>query len=265
MPKISVIMGVYNGEKYLHDAIDSVLNQSFKDFEFIICDDGSMDNSIKIIENYKQNDKRIVLLQNSKNIGLAATLNKCIGVSNGEYIARMDCDDISLPDRFYKQVKFLDNNKNIAIVGGHANLFSETGIFGVRKMYGEYTNINVFKKNFFIHPTIMMRRNCLLSVGGYTESKYTYRTEDYDLWCKFCEKGYKGFNIDEILLNYREDKNAYSKRKFKYRIDAFRLRVYWFKKLKIPFKYIIYLFKPLIIGLLPTLIMEKYHVLKSKN
>ncbi|WP_433745215.1 glycosyltransferase [Falsibacillus pallidus] len=265
MPKISVIMGVYNGEKYLHDAIKSILNQSFKDFEFIICDDGSTDKSVNIIEHYKKNDKRILFLQNDKNIGLAATLNKCITVADGEYIARMDCDDVSLLDRFNKQVDFLDNNKNIALVGGNANLFNDKGIYGIRKMEGEYTRLNVFKKNFFIHPTVMMRKKSVVSIGGYTESKYTYRTEDYDLWCKFCEKGYKGFNIDEILLNYREDETAYRKRKFKYRVDAFKLRVYWFKKLKISYKYVIYLFKPLIIGLLPTLIMKKYHVLKSKN
>ncbi len=264
MPKISVIMGVYNDEKYLSDAIDSILNQSYKDLEFIICDDGSTDNSVNIIKKYQKVDKRILFLQNKKNMGLAASLNKCIEISTGEYIARMDSDDVSLPERFEKQVEYLDNNKHIALIGCNVNLFDDNGNYGKREVNREYTKVNVFKKNYFIHPTVMIRRNVLLSVGGYTVSNYTYRTEDYDLWCKICEKDFLGYNLNETLLNYREDKNAYKKRKFKYRIDAIKLRRIWFKNLNISLKYFPYVYRPLVVGLIPTFIMRRYKRQKFK-
>ncbi|MEC2159784.1 glycosyltransferase [Virgibacillus halodenitrificans] len=265
MPKISVIMGVYNGEKYLHDAVLSILNQTFKDFELIICDDGSSDKSLEIINDFRKQDKRVVLLRNQRNIGLASSLNKCIEVAKGKYIARMDCDDLSLEDRFEKQVVFLENNPDIDIVGGQVNLFDGDGIYGVRKLEHSYNKINVFKRTFFIHPTVMMRREILISVGGYTVAPYTYRTEDYDLWCKLCEKGYKGYILNEILLNYREDKNAYSKKKFKYRIDSLRLRRKWYKKLNISIKYSPFIFKPIFAGLVPRLIMHRYHKWLSRK
>jgi glycosyltransferase EpsE len=265
MVKISVIMGVFNGEDYLSEAIESILNQTYGDFEFIICDDGSTDKSINIIDNYYRSDNRIVLIRNEINMGLAASLNKCIGLAKGEYIARMDCDDISLTDRFEKQVSYLENNTTIDIVGGCANLFDENGIYGSMKPGKRFTRINVFKNTFFIHPSVMMRRDVLLSVGGYTVAPYTYRTEDYDLWCKLYEKGCNGVNLDEVLLNYRQDRKSYSKRKFKYRIDAFRLRRIWYKRLKIPLKYMIYIYKPIFVGLIPIPIMRLTHRFLRKS
>ena len=116
MPKVSVIMGVHNGEKTLSRAIDSILNQTFSDFELIICDDFSTDATYKIMKSYALKDNRIIILKNERNLGLAASLNKCINISKGEYIARMDDDDISYSERFCRQVDFLDHNHKYAFV-----------------------------------------------------------------------------------------------------------------------------------------------------
>ena len=264
MPKVSVVMGVYNGEKYLSEAIESILNQTFMDFEFIICDDGSSDRSAQIIENYAKRDKRILFLKNNVNTGLAATLNRCIEISKGEYIARMDCDDLSIKDRFEKQVQYLDHHKEIDIVGGAVYLFDEKGIYGLRRNKSKFNKVEVFKRSFFIHPTVMMRKNMFLSVNGYTVSKQTYRTEDYDLWCKICYYGFRVTNIDDVLLYYREDRNAYRRRKFRYCIDEMYIRYKWYKELEIPKYYFPYIIKPLVAGLIPKRMMEKYHRHKYK-
>jgi glycosyltransferase EpsE len=127
----------------------------------------------------------------------------------------MDCDDLSIKDRFEKQVQYLDHHKEIDIVGGAVYLFDEKGIYGLRRNKSKFNKVEVFKRSFFIHPTVMMRKNMFLSVNGYTVSKQTYRTEDYDLWCKICYYGFRGTNIDDVLLYYREDRNAYRRRKFR--------------------------------------------------
>ena len=118
-PKISVVMAVYNGERHLREAIDSILNQTFADFEFVIIDDASTDRSGRILQEYAGKDKRIVIIGNETNMGLSKSLNKGIRLTKGEYIARMDADDISFPDRFEKQVKFLDDHNDIGILGTH--------------------------------------------------------------------------------------------------------------------------------------------------
>lgn len=128
MPEVSVIMGVFNSAKKVGVAIESILNQTFTDFEFIICDDASTDNTYETIKEYAGKDKRIKLLKNEKNLGLAGTLNICLESARGKYIARMDDDDFSHPQRFEKQIKFLDENPEYAIVGTSKNYFDENGI-----------------------------------------------------------------------------------------------------------------------------------------
>lgn len=259
MTKVSVIMGVYNGEEHLSKAINSILNQTFKDFELIICDDGSKDNSLQIIEGAQAKDPRIKLIKNMKNKGLAASLNECLKLSKSQYIARMDSDDISHNTRLDKQINFLEKNPQIAVLGGNALLMNESGIYGERKIKNNFNKVNVFKRSFFIHPTVMIRREALEKVGGYTVAEHTYRTEDYDLWCKLVEAGYKGHNLNDFLLDYREDSNSYSKRKFVYRLDAYKLRKEWYKRLEIPLIYKAYIYKPIIAGLIPTKLMEIWH------
>ena len=122
-PKISVVMPAYNAENYIREAIDSILAQTFRDFEFLIIDDGSTDHTVEIIRSYS--DSRIRLYQNERNMGVAATLNRGLDLARGEYIARMDADDISLPERFAKQAAYMDAHPDVAVCGSNIILFSE--------------------------------------------------------------------------------------------------------------------------------------------
>lgn len=259
MPKISVVMGVYNGAKWIETAIESVLNQTFTDFELIICDDGSTDNSIDIVQNFVAKDNRVKLLKNTKNLGLAPTLNKCLEAANGEYIARMDDDDVSHPNRFEIQVEFLDSHPEYAIVGTSRNMFDNSSTWGKEVVDGERTKLDIYLGRCFVHPSVMMRRKALNDVNGYTTSFETERTEDFDLWCKLYEKGYKGYNLKDILLDYYESRDSYRKRKYKYRVFEYRLKKKWRKRLGIPIKYCFFAYRPLIIGLIPTKLHIKYH------
>lgn len=259
-------MGVFNGEKHLSRAIESILNQTYKDFEFIICDDFSSDNSRSKIEEYAAQDDRIVFLKNKSNLGLAATLNRCIEVSKGNYIARMDDDDISLPERFEKQIRFFEKNTSYAIIGGAINLYDEHGVFGKRIPKERPNKIRIFKGSAFIHPTVMIKKSALIEVKGYTVANHTRRTEDYDLWCKLTLAEYVGYNLQEVVLNYFEGKDSYKKRKLKHRIDSIKLRSLWWKKLNIPTGvYLKTIIRLIISGLLPNVIIRKYHILLNKK
>ncbi|WP_409344184.1 glycosyltransferase family 2 protein [Paenibacillus sp. MBLB4367] len=199
MPKVTVLMPVYNGERYLRESIESILNQTFTDFKFLIINDGSTDKSVEIIEEYK--DSRIQLIHNSNNIGLIATLNKGLDLSEGDYIARMDCDDISLPRRLEIQVNFMDNNNDISVCG--------TGIEIIgHKSFSPYIVSNYNKiKNYLVvddcitHPTAVLRTAVIKENQYYFDKNYVH-AEDYEYFQRISEK-YKIENLNEILLQYR--------------------------------------------------------------
>lgn len=200
MPRISVIMPVFNGEKYLREAIDSIIQQSFIDWELIIINDGSNDNSENIIKSYT--DTRICYYKNENNIGLIATLNKGIDRCKGKYIARMDADDISEKDRFNTQFTFLEKNKEYAMCGSYAKVIdeknNETGkILNLQKDC--FLRINLLFSVPFIHPSVMIRSDVLKQ--NYFDSEYKY-AEDYELWCRIANN-YKIANISDYLLRYR--------------------------------------------------------------
>ena len=193
-------MGIYNCASTLQEALDSLYTQTFQDFEIILCDDGSKDNTYEIaLENQKQHSN-IVLLRNECNMGLNKTLNNCLAVAKGEYIARMDGDDISLPTRFEKEADFLDTHSEYAIVSTPMIYFDEQGEFrrGVVKnqMPGKYDFI---KGSPFCHAPCMVRREAYLAVNGYSEDKRLLRVEDYHLWFKMYAAGYRGYILLEPL------------------------------------------------------------------
>jgi len=200
-PKVSVVMSVYNGEKYLREAIESILNQSFREFEFIIVNDGSTDKTTEIIGSY--NDSRIAIINNEKNIGLTKSLNKGLKIVKGEYVARMDADDISLPERLEKQVKFLDSHKNVGLVGAPPILIDERGN-GLRlikmKTKSEEIKKGLWKGNQFCHGSVMFRKECLEKAGFYREEFKT--AQDYDLWLRISEF-WNIANLKEPLYNLR--------------------------------------------------------------
>lgn len=265
MPKISVIMGVYNSKSIilLKKSIESILNQTYSNFEFIICNDCSTNDEIKkILLSYSKKDSRIIVIENKKNMGLAYSLNNCLNYCKGEYIARQDDDDISLKDRFEKQINFLENNNSIDFVGSNILLINDTGIWG-KQILKEKPGIDDLKYGCsFAHPALMIKKRCFDSVNGYTISKMTRRTEDYDLYFKLHINSYVGVNIQENLYLYYESKYTLSKQKFKYRIDEFFLRIHWFKKTHCLMKNFIYIFKPLFSGIIPNNIRLKQKIAK---
>ncbi|MFV8341107.1 glycosyltransferase family 2 protein [Flavobacterium sp. XS2P39] len=180
--KISVLMSVWNGERFLHQAIDSILNQSYNNFEFIIINDGSFDDSEKIILSYK--DPRVVYLKNDINIGLAASLNKGIQIAKGKYIARMDDDDLSHKDRFKIQLEFLENNPNIGVLGTIAKYITEENEYITTTALPE--NDKEIKKKlplfWFHHGSVVIRKEFLIECGGY--DSWCKRIEDLLLWNK---------------------------------------------------------------------------------
>ena len=262
VPRISIIMGVYNGERFLREAIESILKQTYSDFEFIICNDCSTDNSMEIIQEYLNLDKRIIVLNNEVNSGLAASLNKCLQVARGEFVARMDCDDSSLPNRFEKQLEWLHNHENVCVVGSAVEYIDDNSHVYAKQIieeiqFFELKDVVCFSR--VVHPSVMMRREHIIEVGGYTVNELTSRAEDYDLWCKLCEKGYVIANIPQILFQYREDESNIVRRKYKYRIQEARLKGYWIHKAQRPFREYFYAIKPLLIGLIPGCIYRGLH------
>ena len=198
-PKVSVIMSVYNGEKYLREAIESILNQTFTDFEFIIVNDGSTDNSLEIIQSY--NDERIRIINNEKNIGLTKSLNKALKQAKGEYIARQDADDISLPNRFEEQMGYFEEHQEVVLLGTTVYLIDENGkIVGKRIVLAKPTIKDIFKENHFNHGSVMFKKEIVNQLGGYNELiRYS---QDYELWLRIA-KSYEVRNLTQLLYKLR--------------------------------------------------------------
>lgn len=252
-PLVSVIMGVHNGERFLAEAVASILDQTMADFEFIICNDGSTDKSAEILKTCAAADRRIVLLENERNMGLAATLNRCASAARGEFIARMDCDDRALPERFACQMQWMQRYPETDVLGTGAEYMDDYGA-----VYGRYvppaarvfTMTDVLRGGCVMHPTVMMRAQTLRRVGGYTVNELTTRAEDYDLWCKIAAGGGTIAVLPQVLFQYREDQSNLVRRKYKYRVQEARLKCHWIRRYGRASD-LLYAVKPLLVGLLP--------------
>lgn len=236
MKRVSVIMGTFNGKNRIDHAIESILNQSYDNLELIICDDCSTDGSFEYLKEKYGNDKRVKLVQLEQNSGLSSALNRCIALSEGEYIARMDDDDISHADRLSKQIEFLESHNEVSWVSCNINYFDDDGVFGCSSSPQKImTKEEVYAHGGFVHPTVVIRREALSEVNNYTVSKLTRRGQDYDLWCKLYAAGHKGLVMGEVLYDYYESRSSIKNRKIKYRIDHIRVKYAWRKKLGLPF------------------------------
>jgi len=265
-PKVSIIMGVYNCENTLHEAIDSILNQTFQDWEFIICDDCSTDGTYQILEEYKQQyPNKFIILSNSQNSHLAASLNHCLQYASGEYIARMDGDDLSVPCRLEKLSSFLDAHQEYQVVGSQMIMFDEKGDIGVKEIQEFPDKYTMRKKTPFTHATIMMRKYAYDALNGYCVCTETRRCEDAELWFRFFEKGFSGCNLQEPLYKVREDQKAFRRRQLRYGIDLLKICWKGFRMLNYPFYYYIYIIKPLISSIMPAFIMKTYHELRARS
>ncbi|MYL30777.1 glycosyltransferase [Halobacillus halophilus] len=259
MPNVSVIMGIYNCAQTLSNCIESLLEQSYTDWELIMCEDCSYDNTFAIAQSYATKYSNIQVFKNKENKGLAYSLNECLKVAKGKYIARMDGDDLCLPQRFQKQVDFLETNTEFHVVGSSVVLYDENGYKGIRKMIEKPSIYDLAKTVPHIHPTIMMRKVAYDALNGYIVSPRTRRGQDADLWFRFYAKGFRGYNFQEPLCKYHESLSDYKKRSIKVALYGMQTRYIGFKILRLPIPCYIYIFKSLISALLPNKIRYFYH------
>jgi len=213
MAKVSVVMSVFNGEKYLKQAIESILNQSFGDFEFIIVNDGSTDKSLEILKQYQKRDKRIKIIT-QENIGLPKSLSKAIAVSKGSYIARQDADDISEPDRLKILAEFLDNHPEVGLVGSLVTQIDKDGHELSKETLltrSEDIKNRLYTHNCFFHGSVMFRKTLFNKVGGYPTNTIV---EDYALWLKMMT--YTDLaNLPEFLYKWRKYTDSKSGKEIK--------------------------------------------------
>lgn len=263
-PRISVIMGIYNCASTLVEALDSLYAQTYRDFKIILCEDGSSDNTYQVAKDYASLHNNIILIKNDKNMGLNYTLNRCLEYADTEYVARMDGDDISLPERLEKEISFLDTHPEYAVVSGPMIYFDENGDFNRGVGHGEVTKLDFIKTSVICHAPCMVRTEIFKAVGGYTVDKHLLRIEDYHLWYKIFSAGYKLYMLKDPIYKMRDDRNAYRRRTFKSRVNACRLRLKVYRNLNIPFYYYPTAFKGLIVGMLPKSIYKKLHQQRFK-
>ncbi|MBQ8238027.1 MAG: glycosyltransferase [Oscillospiraceae bacterium] len=250
--KISILMGIYNCADTLEQAVLSIQNQTYSNWELILCEDGSSDNTYEVAQTLASKDSRIVLLRNEKNLGLNATLNRCFRVASGEFIARMDGDDDCMPDRFEKQLHFLESHPEFQIVSSAMTLFDESGEWG-RAVCPEYPQPeDTVGGTAFCHAAVLMKKECMDAVGGYTEDPRMLRVEDVNLWIKLYAAGYRGYNIQEPLYRMRNDQNALNRRKYIYRVNSVYVRMQGCRMLKLGPKSYLKACSPMINGLVPA-------------
>lgn len=222
-PLVSVIMGIYNCAETLEKAVKCIQNQTYDYWELIMCDDCSSDNTYEVACKIAKKDPRIIVLKNSRNLTLAPTLNKCINESNGKYIARMDGDDTCSFDRFSKEVDFLENHPEFAIVSCNMSLSNENGVFRTL-IYIEEPKIKDFIfGNQHCHAGCMVRKEAIIAVGCYSESRKHRRVEDYELWIRMYKAGYKGYNLQDILYDMYDADNAMRRRSLFNRVNESRV------------------------------------------
>ncbi|MBQ8572716.1 MAG: glycosyltransferase [Ruminococcus sp.] len=257
---VSVIMGIYNCEEYLEEALNCIVNQTYPDWEVIMCDDGSKDNTVAVAQKFVDKyPNKFRLLKNEQNMGLNFTLNKCLYEAKGDYIARMDGDDLCSPERFQKEIEVLETNPDIAIVSSNMDFFDENGVWGQTHAKPYPVNKNFIKATPICHAPCMVRKEAYLAVEGYTVDKKLLRVEDYHLWVKMYSKGYKAYNIQECLYQMRDDRNAQTRRKFKYRVNEAYAHYIATKLLNLPFYTYITNLVPVIKGLIPGFVYKALH------
>ena len=210
LPKVSVLMSVFNGEEFLAESIESILTQTFRDFEFLIIDDGSTDDSVEIINSYY--DDRIRLVRNTENIGLTRSLNKGIRLSKGELVVRMDADDISMPDRLEKLLHYMNSNPDVGVCGSWLETIGDHQ--EVWKCY-EFDNeikAQLLFCNAIFHPTVIIKKSCLFENNVFYDEKLR-TAQDYGLWVALSKNVFFA-NIQEVLLRYRIHENKIGKKLF---------------------------------------------------
>ncbi len=245
-------MGIYNCAPTLSEALDSLYAQTYQDFKIILCDDGSTDETYAVAKAYAGAHDNIVLVRNEKNMGLNYTLNHCLEYADTEYCARMDGDDISLPTRFEKEIRFLDEHQEYAVVSCPMIYFDERGDFRKGQGKGEVKKDDFLLGSPICHAPSMMRTEALKKVDGYAVSSRLLRVEDYHLWMRMYKEGYKAYILSEPLYKMRDDRNAKIRRNWMTRRNEMYVMSIVPKMLGLPWYTKIYALRPLAAYLVPN-------------
>jgi glycosyltransferase EpsE len=258
-------MGIYNCSTTLGESIESIINQTFTDWELIMCDDGSIDNTYNIAKKYSEQYSNIKVIRNDKNQGLAYTLNHCIQYCSGEYVGRQDADDRSHPERIEKEVEFLNNNLDFDIVSTGMKFFDEKGFWGEIIPIEKPEPRDFVRQTPFCHAPSMIRRKALLDVNGYDDSNKFLRVEDYNLWFRMYANGSRGCNLIEPLYEVRDDRDAIGRRKYSFRLKEAHVRFCGYRMLRLPVSSYVYAVRPLAVGLIPINFYKYFRKLRYSH
>lgn len=245
-------MGIYNCASTLTEAVNSVISQTYADWELILCDDGSTDDTLSIAQSCASRDSRIRVVRNPFNLGLNHSLNHCLREARGEFYARMDGDDISTPDRLEKLVKAMDENPDVALVSSWMTCFDEAGDWGLVRTKPAPTREDFVRGTPFCHAPCMVRKAVLLELGGYGTEPWLRRSQDYNLWFRLYAAGYRGINLQESLYRVRDDRSAVGRRTLSVRLIEMRIMREGIRRLGLPCWKQLACLKPLATWLLPS-------------
>ena len=253
-------MGVYNCKETIIQALDSLMTQTYHKFKVILCDDGSSDGTYNIVEEYsKRFPGKFILFRNQCNMGLNYTLNRCLELVDTEYVARMDGDDISLPDRFEKEIRFLDTHREYSIVSTPMIYFDEYGDYFEGKGGYEPKKSECVFRPPYCHATCLIRTEAYQIVGGYTVSPDLIRLEDYDLWIKMYAHNFRGYVMDKPLYKWREKRTEKYDKHIKSRIRLAKLQFHAVKILNLPLWKYMYCLRPILVSFIPNFIYNYFH------
>lgn len=255
-PKVSIIMTAYNSEKTIARCIDSIISQSYHNWEFIINDDASTDNTYSILSKYKKKDSRIKVIHSKKNGGIAKGLNNCLEKASGKYIAIMDADDVSLQNRIELEANYLDTHPNIDVVGSSMIVFNENGVKGIRILPEKLTKNSFLTGSPFANPTVMIRHSTMNALGGY--SVIAKRAVDIEMWFRLYKLGFTGVNLVQPLHKYHETIDDYKRRSFYAGVDISKVFLKGYKDISIPWYKRWRAFKPMLSPLIPNYLLDSY-------
>lgn len=258
-PLISILMGIYNCADTLEEAVQSILAQSYDNWELIMCDDASSDDTYDVARKLAEKDLRIVLIKNEKNMTLAPTLNRCLEIAKGKYIARMDGDDHCAEDRLQRELEFLENNPEYSLVSCQMQLFDDDGDYRIVKFAERPQKKDFPKTSQFCHAGCMLRTHVMRELGGYDVTKARNRVEDYDLWIRVYHAGYQGYNLQETLYSMRDDRHAQRRRNLSNRINESRVKYQACSLFELPVYYYFYAFIPIIKWIIPGFLYKWLH------
>jgi glycosyltransferase EpsE len=252
-------MAVYNCADTIDEALASLVGQTFQDWELILCDDASTDGTHeRLLAFASDHADRVTVLRNAVNSKLAYSLNRCLEAATGTYVARMDGDDVSVPERLEKQVAYLDAHPDVDLVGTAMQRFDRSGRKDIVSLDSEPGRRSLKRGVPFAHATIVARRSVYQALGGYMVTRRTERCEDYDLWFRFVARGHVGHNLVEPLYLVREDEGAIRRRTIAGRWNLFRTTLAGFRLLGYPWRWYAWPTVALLKSFVPARIVSRY-------